>query len=421
MKNRAVGWVKNLLKYGIGFGLLALVLVQNWEPKFNALGKEVNPGLKGLLQKTPDFLNYGALVALSVVCSFTQFFRWFLLVRALDLPFTYGVACRLGLVGCFWNAFTPGSVGGDLVKAYYIARGQPGRRTAAVATVIADRLVGLFGLIWFSAVFGSAFWIAGNQWIVDNDYIKDIVRVCSGLTVAAVVGWIVMGLLPKSRADRFAERITSLPRRVLSAVGWVLRKLLPQKWGDRLSQSLLGISKGIGDTLAEAWYSVYAYRQRPRAVYVTILMTAFVHTCFVMMFFLAVRVFPADEPASFPETIVVAPIGYIAQAFFPAPGGVGGGEYIFGYLYKLMGRPESTGVIGRLTLRVNEWCIGLVGLYFYLRMKDELRVVEEEVEKDENAKAPEGVVPLQQKQEGFLLDTPSTSRDNSTTSNLPTS
>jgi hypothetical protein len=115
-------------------------------------------------------------------------------------------------------------------------------------------------------------------------------------------------------------------------------------------------------------------------VYITIAMTACVHMVFVLMFYLAVRVFPADDPASFPENLVIAPVGYIAQAFFPAPGGVGGGEYIFGYLYKLLGRPEETGVIGRLTLRVNEWAIGIVGLFFYLRMRDELKVVEEEVE-----------------------------------------
>ena len=50
-------------------------------------------------------------------------------------------------------------------------------------------------------------------------------------------------------------------------------------------------------------------------------MTAAVHLGFVFMFHLAVRVFPAVDPASLAEHFVIAPIGYIAQAFFPAPGG----------------------------------------------------------------------------------------------------
>ena len=353
MKNRAVGWIKDFLKYGIGFGLLAYVLVQNWAPKGN------NPGLQGLFQQTPDGFAFAGLALVGVLCVMIQFLRWYLLVRALDLPFTYGTASRLGLVGSFWNAFTPGSVGGDLVKAYYIARGQPGRRASAVATVIADRLVGLFGLIWFSAVFGSAFWLAGEAWIEKNDYIKDIIRVCGVLTISTVVGWMILGLIPT-----------------------------PERLGDRLSRSLTGFSKKIGDTLAEVWYVVCTYRQRPRAVYITIGLTAIIHIGFVIMFYLAVRVFPAKEPATFAETLVLAPIGYIAQAFFPAPGGVGGGEYIFGYLYTLLGRPESTGVIGRLTLRVYEWSVGIVGLFVYLRMKDELKVVEEELERSEQTPAP---------------------------------
>ncbi|HEY3789047.1 MAG TPA: hypothetical protein VGL71_09340, partial [Urbifossiella sp.] len=77
-----------------------------------------------------------------------------------------------------------------------------------------------------------------------------------------------------------------------------------------------------------------------------------------------------------------APIGYIAQAFFPAPGGVGGAEVIFGYLYTLLGRPEQTGSFGRLTMRVVEWGIGLVGLYFFLRNRSELPAVKEEAEKE---------------------------------------
>ena len=44
----------------------------------------------------------------------------------------------------------------------------------------------------------------------------------------------------------------------------------------------------------------------------------------------------------------------------------------FGYLYKLLGRESATGVFGRLTLRIVEWSIGLVGLYFFLRMRSVL-------------------------------------------------
>jgi glycosyltransferase 2 family protein len=54
----------------------------------------------------------------------------------------------------------PGSVVGDVVKAAALARGQS-RRTAAVATVIMDRLIALWALAWVVAVLGSVFRLTG--------------------------------------------------------------------------------------------------------------------------------------------------------------------------------------------------------------------------------------------------------------------
>jgi uncharacterized protein (TIRG00374 family) len=344
VKTRAKGLIQGLLKYAAGFGLLAYVLITNWEPKGG------NPGIRGLIQQAPDLAAFFALALMGIICVSIQFARWFLLVRALNLPFTIGNAFRLGLIGTFWNTFLPGSVGGDLMKAYLIARDTPGQRAAAVATVVADRLVGLFGLIWFSAVFGGSFWLSGDSRIVGNPYLEKIILVCAVLTALAILGWTALGFLPQRRQNRFAGRLHTIPK--------------------------------IGNTLAEIWYVLCTYRQRSKVIYLTIAMTAVVHVGFVFMFHLAVRVFPAVDPGSVPEHFVIAPIGYIAQAFFPAPGGVGGGEYIFGYLYTLLSRPEGTGIIGRLTMRVVEWSIGLVGLYFFLMNRRELKAVAEEAKEE---------------------------------------
>ncbi|MFO0823692.1 MAG: lysylphosphatidylglycerol synthase transmembrane domain-containing protein [Gemmataceae bacterium] len=346
VKKHAGAWIKGLCKYGIGFGLLAYILHKHWEPKGSS------PGISGLLEQTPDFAAFIGLMVVFCLCVCIQFVRWFVLVRGLDLPFTLGNAFRLGLVGAFYNAFLPGSVGGDLVKAFYIAKDTPGRRASAVATVIADRLVGLFGLIWFSAAFGGGFWLAGDERIAGNDYLKKIIWSCTGIVIATVVGWLIMGFLPQSRAERFGGRLSRIPK--------------------------------LGPTLTEVWLVVWTYRQRPRVIYATIAMTAVVHLGFVVMFHLAVRVFPSDAPAALSEHFVIAPIGFIAQAFFPAPGGLGGGEFIFGYLYTLLNRQETTGVVGRLAMRVVEWGIGLIGLYIWLRMKAHHELPEEELEKNEN-------------------------------------
>ena len=352
MKNS--GWWKGLLKYALGFGLLAFVVSQNWAdkplPPDAAPGTTPQPGLKTLFERGPDFTPLALIAVILVGCTAIQFYRWYLLVRALDLPFTLRNAVRLGAVGVFYNTFLPGSVGGDFVKAFFIARGQPGRRAAAVATVVADRLVGLFGLILYVAVVGGGCWLAGDQRIDTNPYLRKIVQVCFGLVAGTVVGWVVLGFLSAPRADRFREMLAKLP---------------------------------AGNTFSELWYTVWTYRQRPRTVAAVVAMSAVVHTGFVLNFHLAVQVFPPTNPdqiATLPEHFVVAPIGYIAQALFPAPGGVGGAEAIFGYLYELIRGKDAVvvGVAGRLALRLVEWSLGFVCYIAYLRMKDELPGVEAE-------------------------------------------
>ena len=66
--------------------------------------------------------------------------RWWLLLRASNLPQTLIRAFRLTFIGCFFNNVVPGQTGGDLVRAYYIARENKGRKTDSILTVIVDLL-----------------------------------------------------------------------------------------------------------------------------------------------------------------------------------------------------------------------------------------------------------------------------------------
>jgi uncharacterized membrane protein YbhN (UPF0104 family) len=341
---RAKAWVKGAAQYGIGFGLLGYILWANWNPR------GTNPGISGLLGQTPDWAFAAALVGLAVGATLLTYLRWYVLVRALDLPFTLRDAARLGLVGTFYNAFLPGSIGGDLVKAYFIARDQPARRAAAVATVVADRLVGLFGFLWVVALVGGAMWWAGVPGVADSRFLHGLIRGCGAAVGVGVAGWVLVGLLPARRADRFAGRLGRLPK--------------------------------VGKTLAEVWYTVWTYRRRPGVVAGVLALTAVIHAGMILTVYAAARVFPAPDPATLAETIVIAPVGLSLQAFIPLPGGVGGAEAVFGLLYTQLGRPDQTGVIGRFTQRVVEWGIGFVGYLTYLRMRAELPPVEAEAEEE---------------------------------------
>ena len=362
MKKHATKWLVPLGKYGIGFGLLAWVISKYWSDTTNPETGVTTAGLNTLLKGPIAFEWLAAAALLMVGAAALQIFRWYLLVRALDLPFGVRNAYRLSLVGIFWNTFIPGSVGGDLVKAWFVARAHPERKTRAVASVVADRALGLFGLILFVAVLGSTAWALGDDRIQNNRDLQWIVKVMAGVAAGSVAGFLLLGFLPQRRVDRFAGRLKAVPK--------------------------------LGASLAEAWYAVWVYRQRLKVVAVGVALSAVSHFGLVFAFHSASRVFPPTDPAAelatLSEHMVIAPIGFIAQAVPLAPGGVGVAEGVFAWLYKLSGRPETRGVIARLSLRLVEWLIALTGYLVYLRMRAEVREVQHEMEEEQEKKEEAG-------------------------------
>jgi glycosyltransferase 2 family protein len=89
------------------------------------------------------------LMAMTIVLGVVRW-RMVLRVHGLDLPWTR--AGEISLVAHFFNSFLLGSTGGDLMKAYYAARETHHKKTEAVMTVFADRLIGLWAMLLFAGV-----------------------------------------------------------------------------------------------------------------------------------------------------------------------------------------------------------------------------------------------------------------------------
>jgi glycosyltransferase 2 family protein len=328
-----------LVKYALGLGLLAWVVYRNWDSGDGT-------GLKDALGRPVQWLPFAIAGAFAAVAALSTFVRWWLLVRAVELDFRLADGLRLGLVGYFFNTFLPGAVGGDIVKAWHIAREQ-NRRAVAVATVLFDRAVGLWGLVWLVALCGGAFTLTGDEHIRDNAGLRAIVRGSWVVVAATLGGWLLLGLLSDRRAHRFAGRIGLVPR--------------------------------VGHALAECWRAVWLYRRHRWAVSAALVLSLGTHAATVLMFHYAAHAFilPSDtsQIPTLAEHALIVPVGMAIQAFFPAPGGVGGGEWSFGKLYRLVGKPESFGVLASLAQRSLTWILGLAGYLVYLRMKKPDRAV----------------------------------------------
>jgi uncharacterized membrane protein YbhN (UPF0104 family) len=79
--------------------------------------------------------------------------RWWILMRCRGLDAPWSRTLRLVYIGAFSNFFLPGTEGGDLVKAWGVARGSE-RRIEAVMSVVFDRITGLAGLVILAAGVG---------------------------------------------------------------------------------------------------------------------------------------------------------------------------------------------------------------------------------------------------------------------------
>jgi uncharacterized protein (TIRG00374 family) len=100
-----------------------------------------------------SFILMGATIMTGVI-------RWqtVLKVHGLDMPLQR--TTQISLIAHFFNSFLLGSVGGDVLKAYYVARETHHKKTEAVVTVLVDRIIGMFSLLLFACVMLPPNWFA---------------------------------------------------------------------------------------------------------------------------------------------------------------------------------------------------------------------------------------------------------------------
>ena len=82
--------------------------------------------------------------------------RWWLLLRSQSIFIDFWAAVRLYFLGWFYNNFMPGSVGGDLLRAWYVTK-HTDKKFEAVLSVFVDRVIGLLSTLAIAVFFYSLF------------------------------------------------------------------------------------------------------------------------------------------------------------------------------------------------------------------------------------------------------------------------
>jgi len=143
-------------------------------------------------------------------------FRWYGLVRALGIPLPLKDGLRISFLGYLFNFSPLGIAGGDLLKAWLLAREQKDRRAQALASVIVDRAVGLYILfvVASAAILLSGFWCQPEEF---PRWVSKITLIITGIgTVVAIL--VVIPDYSRGKTTQWLERVPKVGERLLKLV-----------------------------------------------------------------------------------------------------------------------------------------------------------------------------------------------------------
>ena len=113
-------------------------------------------------------------------------FRWWYLLRVLGVALPLWVVMRLAYLGLFFNNIVPGTVGGDLVKGWYVSKHE--HKTAPVlVSIFLDRILGLIAMAIIAAVMLCVVLLSGAESLEKMRPAAVTVAIVGGLLVGALL------------------------------------------------------------------------------------------------------------------------------------------------------------------------------------------------------------------------------------------
>ncbi len=296
-----------------------------------------------------------ALGALSI-----SFVRWCILARCQGIELTMLEAFRLGAI-CFLLSFvSAGSVGGDLFKAIFLARRRPGKRLAAVASVLVDRACGLYALVLLVAV---GLFLANPVDRSDGTLGLGQIKFVTGVLVAVGTASLAVLVLGGKRVD-----------------SWITR---------------LGSAGGIGGFVARIGPPLRMFHSHPIALGVSILMSIVVQGSLAVSVYLIARGLYGSPPTLL-EHLVIVPIGMLASALPITPAGIGVFEAAIQSLYSLVPATptEASGTLVALVFEIVKVLMAIIGTVFYWTANEEVRESLEAAEEEVADSGPHSQIAL---------------------------
>jgi uncharacterized protein (TIRG00374 family) len=269
----------SVLKFALAAGLIYWLIATE---KITA-----EPFIK--LWATPWLTVFVFVVVFAMI--FINNYRWLLLLQGQQIVSSVSQTLSLTFIGSFFNLAMPGSVGGDVIKAYYIAQEQPGTKLRAATSVLMDRIVGLYamGLIALAAV------LLNLDKIMSAPHLKALALFVVGL-VAGFTVFFMIGFSSRIRTHALTVK--------------VLEKIPAGKLFERL------------------YDAIHDFRHGKRQFALGIVLSIIVQSLNILALFVVARTLHF-ETASLGGFFFIIPLGLIATAIPISPAGIGVGQAVF--------------------------------------------------------------------------------------------
>ena len=296
-------------------------------------------GILGIIRRLGDHWGW-ALAAVAVMMFQTPIsaVRWRLLLGVQGIHISFLESLRLTYIGWFFNNWMPGATGGDLVKAYYIAR-QTQQKTEAVTVVFLDRIIGLVAMCMLG---GAAVTVS-----LGDERVRIAQVLVASFLAAAIAGGCVF----------YSRRL----RRIIGA-GPLLAKLPLYSIVSRVSNAAF-VYRYHKAKVAQAM--VYSWGTQAVAV--------------LAMWWVATGL---GSRAAWYHYFLTMPVIWIGWSAVPVPGGFGVAETLAQRLFTpaVLGGEAGMGAVGGATLalammlayRVVQMLASLPGAFFYLVRRTEV-------------------------------------------------
>lgn len=302
-----------LCKIGLAAGIVIFIIYKKVD-LHELAGRLRGVGMGGLLA---CWIAYGILWLISA-------WRWRMLVKVQDMAVRYVDIVRYCFIGLFFNNVMLGSMGGDVLKAYYLSRGAPGKAEGAVISVIADRTIG------FLTFFGIGF--AGIALNGRNPQLRGASWLLFALFCATCGGLAVL-----------------YSKNVLKRMPFA-RKLL-----DRFP---------IGENVRRLYRALYAYRARPSVLCRAMLVSVALQLAtIVIVYWIAKELGMAA--LAYRHLLLLVPLLGTVCALPITPSGWGTGEIAYCGFFGALGIPADQALALDLVLRAITISWSLVGGALY--------------------------------------------------------